>query len=159
MKKLIFLYFIFSFQCFAQNTEIFKCHASNREWSSTFILDSVGTGFLKIKKANATYSCGLKLDFINDGQKSIVPKFKIEFILGACDPALGPLQAEILKSQTLIVDLKNLKKPMGRIQWLTKYQPDKCSVEIFKMFDMELGAKKWHEGGWGRAATTGTPRL
>ncbi len=150
------LIFIVSSPCFAENSQILKCRVSNQEWNTMFILDSVGSGFLKFKKANnpKTYTCALKLDFITDGQRAIVPEITVEFTLTTCDPDLGSIQSEILKRQTLTVNLTDKKKPKGRVQWLTKKQPDDCTVEKLSMIDIQLDAKRWHEGNWGRTTAS-----
>lgn len=154
MKQVVvlFIMFILSTKAFSENTQILKCKVSNPEWNSVFILDAVGTGFLKFKKNgnNTSYTCGLKVDYINDGQRAISPNITLEFIRGACDPELETLEQELFDRYTLIVDLTKKDKPEGRVQWLRKKQPDLCIVEKMSMFDISMNAKKWVEGTWGR---------
>lgn len=149
---LIFMIVIISGFAFAENTPILKCSVANSEWTSLFILDSVGTGFLKFKKAgnNNSYTCGLKVDYINDGQRAVSSNITVEFMRGACDPELGAMDQEIFDRFTLIVDLTRKNKPEGRVQWLKRKQPDACIVDKISMFDISMNAKKWVEGTWGR---------
>jgi hypothetical protein len=154
MSKLSLFFFItvLSVASYAENTQILKCRVANSEWTSLFILDAVGTGFLKFKKAgnNNSYTCGLKVDYINDGQRAVSPNITVEFMRGACDPELGPLDQEVFDRFTLIVDLTRKDKPEGRVQWLKRKQPDPCIVDKISMFDISMNAKKWIEGNWGR---------
>ncbi len=154
MKSVIFILFSILIFCttHADNTQILKCRVANQEWTSVFILDAVGAGFLKIKKNsnNNSHTCSLKIDYINDGQRAVSPNVTIEFIRGACDPELGLLEQEIFDQFTLIIDITKKDKPQGRVQWLKRKQPDACVVEKMSMFDISLNAKKWVEGTWGR---------
>jgi hypothetical protein len=137
---------------YAENAQILKCRVENSEWTSMFILDAVGNGFLKFKKTgnNNSYTCGLKVDYINDGQRAVSPNITVKFMRGACDPELGLLDQEVFDRFTLIVDLTSKDKPEGRVQWLKRKQPDPCIVDKISMFDISLNAKKWIEGTWGR---------
>ena len=152
--KIIFVITISLFfeTLYAANTQILKCSVSNQEWSSIFVLDAIGSGFLKFKKTgdNNSYTCALKIDYINDGQKAISPNITLEFIRGVCDPDLGALDQEIFDRFTLIVDLTQKNKPEGRVQWLKKKQPDFCNIDKISMFEVSLNAKKWLDGKWGR---------
>ena len=129
---------------------------ANKDWNSLFILDTVGAGFLKFNRAHSSkaYTCALKLDDITDAQRGIAPEIRVEFRLGPCDPEMGDLQTEILKGQTLIVDLSDKKKPQGRVQWLVHSQPDDCTVEKLSLFDIQLDAKRWHDGNWARSTAS-----
>lgn len=149
---LVLIITILSSAGFAENTQILKCRVANPEWTSLFILDAVGTGFLKFKKTgnNNSYTCGLKVDYINDGQRAVSPNITVEFMRGACDPELGPLDQEVFDRFTLTVDLTRKDKPEGRVQWLKRKQPDPCIVDKISMFDISMNAKKWIEGTWGR---------
>lgn len=136
----------------AENSQILKCHVINREWNAIFFLDSLGSGFLKLNKSGETqsYTCALKLDYINDGQRAIVPNIKVDFTLASCDPELGEWKSEILKQQNLIVDLKDKSKPAGNVQWLRSQQPEDCKVEKLSMLDLQMGAQRFLKGQWGR---------
>ena len=149
---LVFSISILSSAVFAENSQILKCRVANSEWNSLFILDAIGAGFLKFKKTGSSnsYTCGLKLDYINDGQRAVSPNITVEFMRGACDPELGPLEQEVFDSFTLNVDLSRKDKPEGRVQWLKRKQPDPCIVDKISMFDISMNAKKWIEGTWGR---------
>lgn len=43
---------------------------------------------------------------------------------------------------------------MGRVQWLRKSQPETCIIEKLSMFDIQINAKKWIEGKWGRSTAS-----
>ena len=148
----LFILMLSSGVSYAENTQILKCRVANSEWNSLFILDAIGTGFLKFKKSsnNNSYTCGLKVDYINDGQRAVSPNITVEFMRGACDPELGSLDQEIFDRFTLMIDLTRKDKPEGRVQWLKRKQPDPCLVEKISMFDISMNAKKWVEGTWGR---------
>lgn len=158
MKKIIFIFVMIlqSIPCFAENSQILKCRVENSEWRALFLLDAVGAGFLKFKRIGQerNYTCGLKLEYINDGQRNVVPEITVEFTRGSCDPELGTLDQEILKSLTLFVNLNNKEKPVGRVQWLKRRQPESCVVEKISMFDIQMNAKKWVEGKWGRSTAS-----
>lgn len=157
MRHLIFLTVIFfGSLSHAANTQILKCRVQNNDWSATFVLDAIGAGFLTFSKAPSTqtYTCALKLEFIKDGQKDVVPHFSTDFSRLACDPELGDLEQEILKDLTLKVRLMDPKKPEGHVQWLRRKQPDTCIVEKLNVFDVSMNAKKWSEGKWGRGTAS-----
>ncbi len=151
-KSFVLLLIFICSSGYAQNTEILNCKVSNAEWTAKFILDSAGSGFLKFKKASdpKSYICSLKLEFIQDGQRSISPNITVDFVRGACDPELGSLKQEIFERFSLIVNIRRKDKPEGNVQWLRRKQLDPCHVEKIKMFDISMNAKKWQNGTWGR---------
>lgn len=105
-KKFLPILIIFlAAPCVAENSQILKCRVSRSEWKALFLLDAVGAGFLKFKKSgdDRSYTCGLKIEYINDGQRNLVPEITVEFNIGSCDPDLGVLDQEILKNITLFV--------------------------------------------------------
>lgn len=155
MKKFVLLNLILfvSSISYAQSSQILRCKVENTQWVAVFELDAVADGFLKFKRSGVDqeYTCGLRLDYINDGQRNVVPEVTVEFTRGSCAPDLtSELGQEILTSFTLFVNLNNMEKPAGRVQWLRRSQPEACVVETFKMFDIQLNAKKWQDGKWGR---------
>ncbi len=154
--KIAMLIILSSIPCFAENSQILKCRVDNQEWKAVFLLDTIGAGFLKLKKTgeDLNYTCGLKLEYISDGQRNVVPEITVEFTRGSCDPELGAFDQEILKSLTLFVNLNNKEKPVGRVQWLKRKQPENCIVEKISMFDIQMNAKKWAEGKWGRSTAS-----
>lgn len=153
-KLIAILLFISSFSS-AENTQILKCRVANPEWNSVFILDAVGAGFLTFSKKGdpKNYSCSLKLDFINDGQRAIVPNVIVEFTRVSCEPELSDSVKELLPRFTLIINTKNQSKPEGKVQWLKTKQPDECIVDKLSMWDITTNTKKWQNGSWGRRST------
>jgi hypothetical protein len=158
MKFILSLLFIFIFnsQAKAENSTILKCKTSNKEWASTVVLDSVGSGFIKFKnlKLNQSHTCSLSIEYIKDAQKAIKPNITIEFNRGSCDPSLGKLNEEIFNKFMLIVSVYKNNKSSGHIQWLKKHQPDTCVVEKLSLFDIALNVKKWNAGIWGRSTAS-----
>lgn len=149
---LVFSVVIFSYSSYAQNSEILNCQVTNTDWSAKFILDSIGSGFLKFKKAGdpKSYTCSLKLEFIQDGKQAVSPHITIDFVRGACEPNLGLLEQDILENFGLIINVRQKDKPQGKVQWLKKKQPEPCQIEKIRMFDISMNAKKWRNGTWGR---------
>lgn len=153
--------FLLSLYAFAENSQILKCRVSNPEWTSSFVLDAVGNGFLKFKKAgDKNYNtCQLNVEYFNNNQRAIVPTVVIEFSRGTCDNELESLEREILKKMTIMVDISYSDKPKGRVQWLRSRQPDKCVVEKISMFDISMNSRKWLEGIWGRKPANESKKL
>ncbi len=151
MKWIAFILLLSSIAV-AENTQILKCKATNQGWTSLFTLDAVGIGFVKFQKldSNQSFNCKLNVNYINDGQRSVSPNITIEFNRKECDPDLNSLEEEIFDRFTLIVDITQKEKPIGRIQWLKRRQPDICVIEKFSLFDISTNAKKWSEGTWAR---------
>lgn len=157
MKRLLCLILMYGSLSLAENTQILKCRVANSDWNSTFILDAVGSGFLKLSKSgDATpYTCSLKLDFISDGQRDVSPNVTVEFSRGVCDPELAAeIDQEVLSKFTLMINLTNKTKPKGRVQWLRSKQPDNCAVDKISMFDISHNTKKWQQGNWGRSTAS-----
>ena len=153
------VFFISNFS-FAENTQILKCRVANPVWNSVFILDAIGAGFLTFSKKgdSRSYSCALKLDFINDGQRAIVPNVIVEFSRVSCDPERGDSVKEVLSRFTLIINTKDKSKPEGKVQWLRTKQPDECIVDKLSMWDITTNTKKWQNGSWGRRSTASEPK-
>ena len=145
---------------FAENSQILKCRVVNEVWNSVFILDAVGVGFLNFsKKGDPTnYSCALKIDFINDGQRAVVPNVVVEFSRVSCSPELSESVKEVLPRFTLLINVTNKSKPEGKVQWLKTKQPNECIVDKLSMFDISMNTKKWRDGKWGRRATASDPK-
>ena len=59
-----------------------------------------------------------------------------------CQPALGNLEKEIFPTFTLIVDLNESKQPKGFIQWLKRFQPDHCQIDVLNKFEISWEAKR-----------------
>lgn len=150
---ILFLNLILPLSAGAENGIILKCRVDNARWKSVFQLDAVGIGFLKFKKIgdDKSYTCGLKLEYINDGLRAIVSEITVDFSRGSCDPELSnELEKIILKDYTVVVNPSKTDKPSGRVHWLRNEQPEACTVEKLNISDIQMNAKKWLDGKWGR---------
>lgn len=150
----IILYFLaFPLSAYAVNGVILKCRVDSPRWKSVFQLDAIGVGFLKFKKANEanSYTCGLKLEYIRDGLRAVVSNITVDFSRGSCDPELPKdLEKVLLKDYSIIVNLSSSRNPTGLVHWLKSEQPGDCIVEKINIPDIQMNAKKWLEGKWGR---------
>lgn len=146
---------------FAQSSQLLKCQVVNAQWSAVLQLDAVGVGLIKFKQksSGADYSCNLKLEDLDDGQRAIVPHVRVVFERGNCTPELSQaLEKEVLQTLTVMVSLFDKGKPQGTVQWLKRLQPEACKIEKFRLDDIQTNAKKWLEGKWGRRNTVIDPK-
>jgi hypothetical protein len=136
-----------------ENSKILECHVTNSQFNSVLSLDTVGVGYLKFKKSgNETiYTCGLRLNHLSDGHKSVNPNVRVEFQRGSCEPKLGAdLKKLLLNRITVIIDILPKSRYDGIAQWLATPQPDDCKVEKLSLEDIERYAQQFSVGKWGK---------
>ena len=157
MKKIcLILLLVSSAHAQSQNSQIVKCRVQSPKWNALFILDTIGAGFLKVKEVGQekVHTCSLKLTNLNDSLRGVAPTIKIEFDRGSCEPALNQAnEKEILGEIAIRVDMNNAKNPKASVHWLRSAQPDLCVLEKLSLYEVQLDAKKFQEGSWGRRST------
>lgn len=158
MKRIFLVLMMFSFAAGAQtqNGQIVKCRVQNPQWSALFILDAIGAGFLQVKATGQTqtHTCSLRLTDLSDQTRGVASVIKIELDRGSCDPEMDPAHKnKILKELALRIDMNNPQSPKADLYWLQNVQPEKCRLEKFNLYDVQMDAKKFREGTWGKRST------
>jgi len=145
INKIILIFMIFSTKLILANTPIIKCNIKNPHWTATLSLDGVGLGLLKVKhlKSKKDFTCPLGLTFLQDSLGGVSPSIIVDFNRGECFPKSSLISEELFETVNLIIELRDKKKPRGRIQWLKKSQPDSCKITKFRLTEIKLNEKRW----------------
>lgn len=131
----------------AASSRILDCRVDGKDWTSAFILDAHGAGFLIFSKAGGReVTCGLKLESIEDQTKGLSPLMRADFSRGACDPELEHDEREVLTEFSLIARVRDETKPTATVQWLATRKPDACRLQSFALEMLQAKAKELARG-------------
>ncbi len=128
---------------------LLSCHAKRADYSARLELSAAGIASLEVVEGEKKFRCSLMPIFLEDQSRHLVSGFEFRFRKESCSPIWDGGNEITFPHLWLQVRFQPKDKHTGRMQWLRKFQPDRCELRARRSL-LRKNIALWKKGLWGR---------